>query len=343
MTKLCLIGLDGVRLDVALPNHLAAHAGFAEPSHTGDERFSNGGRDHTTQAGVDTELAPTLARLADAGTIIPVWMTPPTDSGPGWASILTGTTHEQNNVWDNEFVGHRLAEAPDLLSRVYFANPRARTYAGVVWDALVSPRGPGPVIHQRVDQQRGGQHRLFLADDRSDGCISADVQVRTDAAWTLLREGPDASFVYFEGVDEAGHQHGPESAEYRTAIARVDEHVRYICKAIGERVEKLGEDWICAITTDHGHHPGGGHGEDEVEVRRSFLIVHRFGPEGLPAPILQAGSLRAEDITPLLLAAIGVHDAHTDGRHDISDSRQPHTGGPSPRSEQSWPPQRAGS
>ena len=175
--KLLLVCIDGLRLDIALPGALQRDPGFTHPDHPADPRFVRGvgqgepvpehpapALDHTLPVDrAPKNLAPTLARLVrgddrSQGTIIPMWMTPPTDSAPGWTTILTGATHEQCNVWWNEFVGHDLARHPDILSQVFFANPSARTLAAATWDAFVSPYGPGPIIHQRVDQQRPGQH-----------------------------------------------------------------------------------------------------------------------------------------------------------------------------------------
>lgn len=308
--KLLLVCIDGVRVDLALPGHVAADPAFAAPDHPSDEKFSVGGPDRTLQLAEAQgygALAPTLARLAtgderSAGRVIPMWMTPPTDSGPGWASILTGSTHEECNVWWNEFVGHDLARRPDLLSRAFHANPMARTLVAATWDAFV--KAPGPIFQQRLDQQRTGQHQVFYPDHRH-GIAAADAEVAQWANWKLLHEGPDASVVYFEGVDAAGHAHGADSEEYRAAIRQADELTRHLVKAVSERHEQLGEDWLIAVTTDHGHKPEGGHGEDEVEVRRSFLITHRVGG-ALPEPVRDAGTLRAEQVMWLLLDAVGV-------------------------------------
>lgn len=307
--KLLLICIDGVRVDLALPQLFAADEGFARPSHPADDRFSSGGADHSVEVTADSPvLANTLNRLArgdeySQGRLIPMWMTPPTDSGPGWSSILTGSTHEQCHVWWNEFVGHNLARRPDILSRVFFANPAARTLVAATWDAFAAPHGPGPIIQQRVDQQRTGQHQVFLPD-LSNGIPAADAEVCTWAAWHLNHEGPDAAVVYFEGVDAAGHAHGADSEQYRAAIRQADERTRYLVKAVCERHELLGEDWLIAVTTDHGHKPEGGHGDDEVEVRRSFVITHRVGGQ-LPEPLRDCGPLLSHEVAPLLLAAIG--------------------------------------
>lgn len=308
--KLLVVCIDGVRVDLALPDAVAADPGFAAPDHPAQERFSSGGADSTLpvhEARTFGMLTPTLARLAlggdrSGGRITPMWMTPPTDSGPGWASILTGSTHEECNVWWNEFVGHDLARRPDILSRVYGANPAARTMAAATWDAFV--RAPGPILQERRDQQRTGQHQVFHPT-HGDSIAAVDAAVASWAGWRLLHEGPDASVVYFEGVDAAGHEFGADSHQYRSALRHADELTRHLVKAVSERHEQLGEDWLIAVTTDHGHKPGGGHGEDEVEVRRSFLITHRVG-SALPEPLLSAASLRSEEVMWLLLDAIGV-------------------------------------
>lgn len=313
--KLLLICIDGVRADLALPEFVAANPLFAAPDHESDPRFA-GTRteagevaDRTLAAGEAPEnIAPTLTRLArgdehSEGLVTPMWMTPPTDSGPGWSSILTGSTHEECNVWWNEFVGHDLARHPDILSRVFFSNPSARTLVSATWDALASPHGLGPMIQQRMDQQRTGQHQAYNPSV-VDGLAHADDDTAHWATWKLLHEGPDAAVVYFESVDGAGHSHGADSQEYRNAITRVDELVRHLIKAVAERHEQLGEDWLVAVTTDHGHKPEGGHGEDEVEVRRSFVISHRIGGR-LPSTITNRTVLHSEDVMWILLEAIG--------------------------------------
>ncbi|PRY14597.1 alkaline phosphatase family protein [Kineococcus rhizosphaerae] len=339
--KLLLIGLDGVRVDLALPEVVAADEGFAVPDHPADPRFAAAPRDVPRDAprergeGTTGRLAPTLSRLAAGGRVVPVWMTPPTDSGPGWASLLTGTTHEENNVWWNEFVGHRLARCPDLLSRVFFADPRARTFAATTWPALVAATGPGPVVHSRPDQQVGGQHQLFAATDFSDGCRSADRQVRTRAAWVLNHEGPDAAFVHLEGPDEAAHRHGSQGPEYRAALTAADEDVRHLVKAVAERFERLGEDWLVAVTTDHGHKPEGGHGEDEVVVRRSFLLVHRIGGP-LPAGLREPATLRSHEVSPLLLAAVGVRPGSLVADHPVGQVRDVPSAGPTRDLRHEW-------
>lgn len=261
--KLCLIGLDGVRWDVA------------------------------SQDGV----APTLMRLAAEGSVTPMWMTPPTDSGPGWSSILTGKTHAETRVFDNELVGHNLGSCPDLLSQIWFRDHSATTLAAVVWRQIADPCGRGPIIHTRLDQRKAGLHEIVIRDGETFGCVRADEEVQAVAARRILLDGPDATFVHLEGADEAGHLYGSLGREYRDAISRIDEHVRCLWKAVDERVRTQGERWLIAICTDHGHKPEGGHGEDEDEVRRSFLLLH--SPTD-PVPTFDR-DLAPTDVVPILL------------------------------------------
>ena len=88
--KLLLVCIDGMRLDMALPEALPRNSGFAQPDHPADPRFVRGvgqgepvpehpvaAVDHTlTVDQAPHGLAPTLARLVrgdehSQGTIIP--------------------------------------------------------------------------------------------------------------------------------------------------------------------------------------------------------------------------------------------------------------------------------
>lgn len=339
--KLLLICLDGLRIDLALPHVMAADERFRAPDHEADPRFSTGGADHTlspSQVEGFGVLAPTLTRLATPGPVgdaqvLPVWMTPPTDSGPGWSSLLTGSTHEQCNVWWNEFVGHNLAQCPDILTRIWAANPMARTMVAADWEAFCAPQGPGPMVQQRVDQQRTGQHKAFPVPEAD--LFNADIEVRTKACWTLNHEGPDASIVYLQNTDHMAHEHGADSEQYRQAIREADEHVRYLVKAVAERHEALDEDWLVAVLTDHGHKPEGGHGEDEVEVRRSFLLLHRF-TGALPQWLHDHDALRSHEVCGLLLRTLGISPAGWESTHEVGRLADIPSVGPSRNLTYEW-------
>ncbi|MFG2910219.1 alkaline phosphatase family protein [Kitasatospora sp. NPDC048286] len=242
-TRILLIGIDGLRWDLT----------------------------------ADSTAAPTLRAMAEEGHLMPMTMEVPTMSGPGWSSILTGTTHAQHGIRDNSFVGHRLHHHPDLLSRAFYQDQTTRTFAAAGWPPLVSPDGLGPVVHQRAEQQKAGLHTVVARDGEVHGFVRIDAEI-TDFALAALtsHRSPDVSFVYFCDVDDAGHVYGARTEEYQAALSRVDRHVARLRHAVHTRAVDHGEDWLVVIVADHGHLDEGGHGGDTPEERTSFIL--RWSP-----------------------------------------------------------------
>ncbi len=247
MTKICLVGIDGLRLDRAIDR--------PDP------------------------IALTLARLAAEGVRTDLEMEVPTISGPGWSSLLTGTTHAQHGIRDNSFVGSRLWEYPDLLSRAFYKNQSTRTFAAGAWRPLVDPAGPaGPVIHPRLEQQWAGKHQVMVRDGEVYGYETQDAVIAAGAVADIGALGREVYFVYLGETDIAAHVFGSIGPEYAAAIRRCDEHLARLVAAVSARADR-GEDWLVVVITDHGHLDEGGHGGDSVIERSSFTIARRFGPD----------------------------------------------------------------
>jgi predicted AlkP superfamily pyrophosphatase or phosphodiesterase len=242
-TRILLIGIDGLRWDLC----------------------------------ADSPAAPTLRAMAGEGHLMPMTMEVPTISGPGWSSILTGTTHSQHGVQDNTFIGHRLHHHPDLLARAYYQDQNTRTFAAAGWPPLVSPDDLGPVIHQRTEQQKAGLHTVVARDGEVHGYIRIDAEVADFARAAIASpDAPDVSFVYFCDVDDAGHIYGALTEEYQAALGRVDRHVAKLTHAVNARANEHGERWLIVVVADHGHRDEGGHGGDTPEERTSFIL--RWSP-----------------------------------------------------------------
>ncbi|GAA2750967.1 alkaline phosphatase family protein [Amnibacterium kyonggiense] len=261
---LLLVGIDGLRLDLATE-----------------------------------ERAPHLRGLIARGASTSMTMPVPTISGPGWATLLTGASHAEHGVVDNTFVGSRLAGIPDLLSRAFFADPSRTTFAAAAWPPLVDPVGVGPVIHTRDEQRRAERHRVIVRDGETYGYRTTDAEIADFAVAGLFAAGPDVSFVYWSGVDEAGHVHGARSDEYAAAITRTDAYLGRLLEVVEHRAA-AGERWLVAATTDHGHVDVGGHGGGEPEVVASFVVraAWNAGLDAWPA------SIEPAELTPRLLAAL---------------------------------------
>lgn len=262
--KIVLVGIDGLRIDLA--------------------RGSG--------------TMPTLDAVIEEGVFNALEMEAPTLSGPGWSTLLTGSTHAEHGVKDNKFVGNQLLHRPDFLSQAYFADQSTTTLAAAGWPPLVDPADAGPVIWERREQQRSGHHRVISRDGETYGYQVVDGLIADHAVEALSAKGPDVSFIYFCDADDEGHVYGPHSEQYAAAMTRVENHLSRIKEVIANRVKELGEDWYLVLTTDHGHVDAGGHGSDSAVERASFVAATRFGKSLEHWP----QSLKPEELTPLLLA-----------------------------------------
>lgn len=243
------------------------------------------------------ESSPTIAGLKDSAFFTKLIMQAPTWSGPSWSTLLTGSTHEQHGVRDNSFNGHNLLHRPDLLSLAYFQDQSTTTFAAAGWPPLVDPAGHGPVIHERREQQKALRHRVIVRDGETYGYSVIDGEIFAATLYAIEKHGPDVSFVYFCGVDEAGHVFGAIGADYKRAIVRIDTYLENLLSAVGARASTA-EPWLVVITTDHGHVDAGGHGGDSPKERASFVLAQGFGRLNPAWP----RDFGPEELTPLLLA-----------------------------------------
>lgn len=231
-----------------------------------------------------TGLSPALDALAERGSFHRAWMEVPTISGPGWTTILTGTTHSEHGVFDNTFRDHRIADRSDLLSRIAAQDPHALTFAAAGWSALTDPAGPGPVIATRREDIDAGRHRVVALDGETYSYRTIDEEIcrRVEVGITLA--GPAATFVYFGQPDDAGHYWGVHTSAYDTAIRMTDARVARLVNTVERRMDLTGEEWIIAVTTDHGHIDAGGHGGDSDDERQTFLLVAAMQGTRPPIP-----------------------------------------------------------
>ena len=222
---------------------------------------------------IESGSAPTLAALKEEGFYAPLVVETPTWSGPGWSTILTGSTHAEHGVKDNRFIGHNLLHRPDLLSRAYYQDQSTTTFAAAGWPPIVDPSGLGPIIHERREQQLAYKHRVLVRDGETHGYRTVDAEIGHAALFAIKNFAPDVSFVYFCGADEVGHVRGVVDHHYLEAITRIDNMVAQLEAAVAQRAVENGEQWLIVLTTDHGHVDEGGHGGDSDQERASFLIA----------------------------------------------------------------------
>ena len=249
---------------------------------------------------INSGRASTLKALYEDSYCAEMRVDLPTISGPSWTTLLTGTTQKVHKVIDNDYKNHNLAAAPDLLTQARVLKPEIVTYAAAGWPPLIDPSDVGPVIRPRVEDQDSGKHSIFVRDGETHGYEKVDLEVAEDAIATIDRIGPDLSFVYFCGADEAGHLHGTVEGPYFEAIERIDTLVAKMYQSVQKRQQEFDENWLIVITTDHGHRDEGGHGGDSEQERASFVIAHAIGTSHPSWP----ADIKPEELVRHILSAL---------------------------------------
>ncbi|HKC16437.1 MAG TPA: alkaline phosphatase family protein, partial [Steroidobacteraceae bacterium] len=88
----------------------------------------------------------------------------------------------------------------------------------------------------------------------------------------------DLILLNYKGADFVGHKYGPDSQELRATLGEMDRH---LARILGALEKKVGNDYLLAVTADHGM-PS----EPSSAERRHFapsivdLLNNKFDPEG---------------------------------------------------------------
>jgi predicted AlkP superfamily pyrophosphatase or phosphodiesterase len=231
----------------------------------------------------------------------------PTISAPGYMSLLTSTWANKHNVWNNNNQKPNYAYW-NIFRIVEAADSTKQTAIFSTWldnrTVLIGEGKPGAGTvrldlavdgfeHDTVTYPHDKQARYILAIDR---------HVAREAAKTILRSGPDLSWVYLEHTDDVAHANGDSDA-LTLAVQQADSLVGQIYAAVKQR-EAAGERWMIVVTTDHGRDSvsGKGHGGKSTRERTTWIatnqrdVTERF----------RRGAAAIVDIAPSLLQFMGV-------------------------------------
>ncbi|MFB6454412.1 LamG-like jellyroll fold domain-containing protein [Chitinophaga sp. Hz27] len=211
------------------------------------------GIDGTRWDAVLAANAPTLDSLRtksvytlDGLTETPTW------SAVGWSAMLTGVWRAKHGVYDNTFTGGNFTTYPSFLQRVETASPGRRTVSICHWAPI------NTYIVNGIDAEQNP---------------TTDLAVKNAVVAELSTNNPDVLFMHFDDVDEAGHSYGfsPTVPQYVSAIEEVDGYIHEILTALKSRSSYASEDWLVAVSTDHGGNMAG-HGGSSLEERNIFAI-----------------------------------------------------------------------
>ncbi len=272
----------------------------------------DGCRSDALKKAVEDGRAPNLSSLITAGSV--TWnayaggepgaaMQQATSSGPGWTTVLTGVWRDLHGVADNRFRLHRIAQHPHVFRRIKDARPTAYLASFCDW----------PEIHQHIvgASERAGQPCLdcketLVPDPARKGTDYAemDAKLTAIAVEKIGSTNPDAMFMYFGNVDEAGHgvahpggRFSPTNEHYLSALTQVDKHVGEILAALRARPRFAEEDWLILGVTDHGGIVKS-HGGQSPEERAIWMLAS--GGRAPRGKVIEAATPQTA-ITPAIL------------------------------------------
>ena len=220
-------------------------------------------------------------------------------SGPGWSTILTGAWDDKTGVFNNIFNPAPYNSWPTAINLIEYNEPDVDTAVIANWQYINDIADAGGYPADVND---------FVAFDTSWEDTDDLVAQRTiDLINTTLASDSSFIFSYQVAVDEAGHEAGGDSPEYRAALINTSENIAAIMTAVDAwEAANPGQQWTVITTTDHGHQPqvGFGHGFNSPRETSSFVI---FDPEGDDANDgLQNLGYSNADITPTILELFGI-------------------------------------
>jgi predicted AlkP superfamily pyrophosphatase or phosphodiesterase len=202
---------------------------------------------------LDPGLTPNLARLAQTG-VRADWMTPsyPSLTFPNHYTIVTGLRPDRHGVVQNTM---RDAQ----LGRFRISDPQAVSEPGwwggePLW--VTAERAGLPtatMFWPGTEAPIGGVYPTRW--HRYDDTVTPETRVARVLGWL----GEDASTrprlvtLYFETLDEASHDHGPDSPQARAALANVDAHVGRLVDGLRARGQLDAVNLV--IVSDHGMAP----------------------------------------------------------------------------------------
>jgi len=198
---------------------------------------------------LDRGITPNLSALAAQG-VRAQWMNPsyPALTFPNHYTLVTGLRPDHHgivhNSMDDADLGGFMVSRADAVGdgRWWGGEP---IWVGAEKAGLHAATWSWPGSEAEIDGVRPTHWQHY------DGHVVPQARAIKVAGWLEQRHPPIAlAALYFDQVDKAGHEHGPQSEQYRAAIASVD-------AAIGELVARLRRDGRLArtdivIVSDHG-------------------------------------------------------------------------------------------
>jgi predicted AlkP superfamily pyrophosphatase or phosphodiesterase len=200
---------------------------------------------------LDRGLSPNLAALAHDGVraqaLKPAF---PTLTFPNHYTIVTGLYPDHHGIVNNRFIDPATGEKFVYNDQKTIENPAwwggEPLWVGAERQGKHAATMFWPGSDLAIDGVRPEHWRSY------DAKVSADARVTQLLQWLDLPAGerPDFLTLYFEQVDHAGHDHGPDSSELDAALREVDAALGRL--RVGLRRRGLVADTNLVVVSDHG-------------------------------------------------------------------------------------------
>jgi hypothetical protein len=240
---------------------------------------------------------PLLQRIARDGTLAPLPSQFPSTTTAHVTTMNTGLPVSAHGLYEWRVWEPSLERVITPLLYSYAGDRERDTLAGSGLDArTLLPEGPS--FFQRL-AARGIPSQLFSPFPRStyDGAAVRGAPIEqygdlADGARALVATAAASdrlyAYLYFDGIDTAGHLHGPSSPEFDDACLRALDAV--YAAFFGPDAPAL-DDTLLMLTADHGQVDVSGDRLDDLDALIPGLESRMvLDGRGLPAP--PAGSAR---------------------------------------------------
>ncbi|HEH9413746.1 alkaline phosphatase family protein [Aeromonas salmonicida] len=236
--------------------------------------------------GLSAEVAHTMGYLtgmveAERGLYTTLSCALPSLSRPLYECILTGVPPVASGITHNGV--SRLSQHESIFHLARAGGKRTAA-AAYYWVSELYNHSPWLVLRDRYthDEQLPIQHGCFYWDDSYP-----DSHLLMDGEWLRTQHDPDFLLIHPMGVDDAGHQFGLDSCQYRNQARRMDSLLADLLP------QWLGEGYQVLVTSDHGMNNDLSHGGTLPEERTVplWLFGDAFVAQWPAGPALQQTQL----------------------------------------------------
>ncbi|MBX7457299.1 ectonucleotide pyrophosphatase/phosphodiesterase [Qipengyuania sp. 1NDH17] len=206
---------------------------------------------------LDRGITPTLSALADGGVRAAMRPSFPTKTFPNHWTLVTGLVPDKHGITANRMEDQGKPEEPFTMATVdpYWWNQAKPVWveaeeagirsAAMFWPGSAVPWGGTAVRYGPVTDG-------ILPSDWQQFSMQVSNTQRVNSVLDWLRRPadirPEFLTLYFDTVDSAGHDGGPESEEVNEALRDVDAHIAMLV----EGLEEFGQPANLVIVSDHG-------------------------------------------------------------------------------------------